>query len=96
MNNSADPNNKIRGRAISTKNVRITAPMIPPNSEEMNAADKARAAWPCLARGKPSSTVAWLALEPGIPMRTEAKVSDVGITATRPINMPRAEIGSIP
>ena len=96
MNSSAEPNSRISGRAISTKPVRITAPKIPPKSEEMKAADSARAAWPCFASGKPSSTVACDALDPGMPMRTEEKVSEVGMTATRPISMPRAEISSMP
>ena len=69
---------------------------MPPNSDEMNAADSARAACPCLASGKPSSTVAWLALDPGMPISTEEKVSEVGITATSPISMPSAEIESMP
>lgn len=51
----------------------------------MNAADRARAAWPLRASGKPSSTVACEAEEPGIPMSTEENVSDVGTTATIPI-----------
>ena len=74
----------------------MIAPTIPPKSEEMNAADSARAACPCLAIGNPSSTVAWLALDPGIPISTDEKVSEVGITATRPISIPSAEIGSMP
>ena len=96
MNSSAEPKSRMSGRAISTKPVRITAPTMPPKRDEMNAADSARAACPCLARGKPSSTVAWLALEPGMPIRTEEKVSEVGITATRPMSMPSAEIESMP
>ena len=69
---------------------------MPPMSDAVNAAASARAACPCCDRGKPSSTVAWLALEPGIPMSTEVKVSDVGITATRPTSVASAETVSIP
>ena len=78
------------------KNVRITAPKRPPNNEETNAADKARAACPFLASGNPSKTVAWDELEPGMPIRTDAKVSEVGITATSPTIIARPDTGSIP
>ena len=96
MNSSAEPNVSMSGRAICTNNVSITAPTMPPISDAVNAADSARAACPCCERGNPSSTVAWLALEPGIPMSTEVNVSDVGITATRPTNMASADTVSIP
>ena len=46
--------------------------------------------------GNPSSTVAWEADEPGIPIRTDAKVSDVGTTATMPIISARPRTGSMP
>ncbi len=93
---SGRPKASTRGRAIRMKNVRIAAPNRPPKSDEAKAADSARAASPFFASGNPSSTVAWLADEPGIPMRTEAKVSDVGITAIRPTMSARPETGSIP
>ncbi len=96
MNNSAELNERINGRETNTKPVRMTAPIRPPISEEKKAAESPLAACPCFARGKPSSTVAWLADEPGIPIKTEAKVSDVGITATSPINIARAVVDSIP
>ncbi len=96
MNSSAEPKARISGRAISTKPVRTSAPNTPPNSDEMKAADSARAAWPCLASGNPSSTVAWLADDPGMPISTDEKVSDVGITATRPMSMASAETSSMP
>ena len=72
------------------------APTSPPKSDEAKAADKARAAIPFLAMGNPSSTVACEADEPGIPISTEAKVSDVGTTATIPTISARPKIGSIP
>ena len=34
-----------------------------------------------MARGKPSSTVAWLADDPGMPRSTDENVSEVGMTA---------------
>ena len=67
------------------KKVRKAAPTIPPNNDEEKAADKARAACPFFAKGKPSSTVACDDDEPGMPIRTDANVSDVGTTATNPI-----------
>ena len=87
---------RIRGRASSTKKVRISAPKSPPKSEDVKAAASARAASPCLERGKPSSTVAWLEDEPGMPIRTEENVSEVGMTATSPTIIARPEIGSMP
>ncbi len=44
INNSAEPNAKITGRAISTNSVKIMAPKRPPNNDEANAAESARAA----------------------------------------------------
>ena len=74
----------------------MTAPNRPPKSEAENAAPRARAASPFRASGNPSSTVAWEALEPGMPMSTEVKVSEVGMTATSPTSMARADTGSMP
>ena len=54
-----------------TKNVSTTAPNKPPNNDEVNAAASALAAWPFLDNGKPSSTVAWDAEEPGLIGSTE-------------------------
>ncbi len=96
MNSSAEPNVRISGRAICTNTLKIAAPTRPPNNDAVNAAANARDAWPCWDRGKPSSTVAWLALEPGMPISTDVNVSDVGITATMPINVASAEIVSMP
>ena len=96
INNSGDWNISTIGRAIRIKKVRKKAPTIPPNSEDANAADKARAAMPFLAMGKPSSTVACEAEEPGIPIKTDANVSDVGTTATIPTIKARPRIGSRP
>ncbi len=84
------------GFAITTINVRTAAPNKPPNNEAENAALKALAPWPCLASEKPSRTVACEALDPGIPIKTEVKVSEVGITAIKPINIASAETVSIP
>ena len=89
-------NNKTMGRAARMKSVRKSAPTSPPNRDDAKAAESARAAWPFLAMGKPSSTVAWLADDPGMPIRTEAKVSDVGTTATMPIISARPSTGSMP
>ena len=75
MNSSAEPNVSMSGRATCTNSVSIAAPTMPPISDAVNAADSARAACPCCERGKPPSTVAWLALEPGIPMSTDVNVS---------------------
>ena len=58
MNNSAEPKNKITGRAIWTKKVNTNAPIKPPKREEVNAALSAREACPFFARANPSSTVA--------------------------------------
>ena len=96
INNSGDLNSKTTGRAIRMKKVRKLAPTIPPNSEEANAADRARAAIPFFAMGNPSRTVACDADEPGIPIRTEANVSEVGTTATIPTINARPRIGSSP
>ena len=89
-------NSSTIGRAIKIKTVRKDAPTRPPKSEDENAADNARAACPRLAIGNPSSTVAWLAEDPGIPIKTDAKVSDVGTTATMPTIRARPKIGSMP
>ena len=93
---SGRPKARTIGRAMRMKNVRMHAPNSPPNSDEMNAAERARAASPFFAIGKPSRTVAWEAEEPGMPMSTEAKVSEVGITAIRPTMSARPLTGSIP
>ena len=93
---SGRPKDNTMGRATTMNNVRKAAPTSPPKSDEVKAAESARAAWPFLAMGKPSSTVAWLAEEPGMPMRTEAKVSEVGTTATMPIISARPSTGSMP
>ena len=82
---SGNPNAKTMGRATRIKAVRKNAPTSPPNREEAKAADSARAASPFFAMGNPSKTVACDADDPGIPIKTEANVSDVGTTATIPI-----------
>jgi hypothetical protein len=76
--------------------VKNSAPTNPPNREEAKAADNARAACPCFDIGKPSNTVAWLDDDPGIPINTDAKVSEVGTTAIRPIINANPMIGSRP
>ena len=91
MKSSAVPKARIKGRAISTAPVKITAPIKPPIMEAMKDADKARAASPRRAMGKPSRIVAWLADDPGMPIRMELNVSAVAATATRPTSMARAE-----
>ena len=93
---SGTPKASTNGRAIRIKNVSRTAPNRPPNNDETNAAASARAACPFLDSGNPSRTVAWEADEPGIPSNTEAKVSDVGMTATRPTIRDNPETGSMP
>ena len=93
---SGRPKAKTMGRAIRMKKVRNAAPSSPPNSEAVKAAESARAASPFLASGKPSSTVAWLAVEPGMPISTEANVSDVGTTATMPTMRARPDTVSMP
>ena len=57
-NISGVPKASTSGRAIRMKKVRTLAPRRPPNNDEANAADKARAASPFRANGKPSRTVA--------------------------------------
>ena len=52
------------------------------------------AASPRFAIGKPSSTVACDADDPGIPINTDAKVSDVGTTANMPIISASPRTGS--
>ena len=96
ISNSGDLKSSTTGLATKINIVRNAAPTNPPNSEDANAADNALAASPFFASGNPSSTVAWEADEPGIPIKTEAKVSDVGTTATIPIIRARPRIGSIP
>ena len=96
INSSAEPNINMTGRAICTKKVRIIAPKSPPNKEAEKAAPNALDACPFLARGKPSSMVAWLELDPGIPMSIEVKVAEVGMTATSPMSVARADTSSIP
>ena len=59
-------------------------------------ADNARAASPFFDMGNPSITVAWELAVPGMPMRTDGKVSDVAVTDCSPIIMARAIDGSIP
>ena len=66
------------------------------DKDDVKAADSARAAWPCLASGKPSSTVACDADDPGMPSRTDENVSEVGMTAIRPIISARPDTGSMP
>ena len=96
ISSSGVRNSRTIGLAIRMNTVRKLAPTSPPNSDEAKAAESARAACPFLAMGKPSSTVAWLAEDPGIPIRTDAKVSDVGTTATIPTISARPRIGSMP
>ena len=96
MNSSADPNARMTGRAMSTNSVRIKAPIRPPISEAEKAAPRARSASPRFASGKPSSTVACAALDPGIPIKSDVNVSEVGMTATSPMSMASAEVGSMP
>ena len=73
-----------------------TAPKSPPNKDEKNAADNALAACPFLAKGKPSITVACAETEPGTPIKTAGKVSEVATTDNNPIIIAIPEIGSIP
>ena len=96
MNSSADPKARMMGRAMKMKPVSTKAPNTPPNIDEKNAVDSARAASPFLASGKPSRTVAWLDDPPGIPSRIDEKVSPVGMIARRPISMASAETSSMP
>ena len=96
INISGRPNANTMGRATRMKIVRKVAPTSPPKRDEVKAADKARAAWPFLAIGNPSRTVACDADEPGIPIRTDANVSEVGTTATMPIIRARPSTGSMP
>ena len=73
-----------------------TAPKSPPNKDEKNAADNALAACPFFAKGKPSITVAWAETEPGTPIKTAGKVSEVATTDNSPIIIAIPETGSIP
>ena len=96
INSSGVRNSKTMGRATKIKTVKKLAPTNPPKSDDAKAAESARAALPFCAIGKPSKTVACDAEEPGIPIKTEAKVSEVGTTATIPIIKARPKIGSMP
>ena len=96
INSSGVRNSKTIGRATKIKTVKKLAPTNPPKSDEAKAADSARAALPFWAIGKPSKTVACDAEEPGMPIKTEAKVSEVGTTATIPIINARPKTGSMP
>ena len=96
ISNSGDLNSSTMGLAMSINAVRQIAPTIPPTSEDTNAAESALAAFPFFAIGNPSSTVACDADDPGIPMSTDANVSDVGTTATIPIMSANPSMGSIP
>ena len=62
---------------MGRERVKKRAPMRPPINEDKKAALKALAAWPCLAREWPSSTVAAAAADPGVPINTEVMVSEV-------------------
>ena len=84
------------GLAATTANVRMMAPKMPPTSEEVNAADSARAASPRFDIGKPSSTVACELLPPGMPISTDENVSAVGVTAIMPMIIGSASDGSMP
>ena len=64
--------------------------------EHRKAADKARAASPLRASGKPSSTVAWDEAPPGMPSSTEENVSEVGFVASSPTISARPETASMP
>ena len=64
--------------------------------DEKNAADNALAACPFLAKGKPSITVACAETEPGTPIKTAGKVSEVATTDNSPIIIAIPETGSIP
>jgi hypothetical protein len=81
---------------MRTTPVSAIAPNIPPTIDAEKAADSARAASPFLASGKPSSTVACEADEPGMPIKIDENVSDVGRIAKRPIIIATAEVGSMP
>ena len=58
INNSAEPNTRITGRAICIKKVSTIAPNNPPNNDDEKAAPNARDASPFFAKANPSSTVA--------------------------------------
>ena len=68
----------------------MTAPKIPPNKDDENAALRAFAAMPFLESGKPSITVACEPDVPGIPINTAGKVSEVVVGARTPIIIARA------
>ena len=96
INISPVPKAKIIGFAIWITIVSKIAPNNPPNKDEKKAADKALAAWPFFAKGKPSITVACADTEPGTPIKTAGKVSDVATTDIKPIIIAIPETGSIP
>jgi len=89
-------NMRTMGRATRINTVKNAAPISPPKSDEAKAAERARAALPFLAMGNPSKTVACDAEDPGIPISTDAKVSEVGMTAIIPIINANPNTGSIP
>ena len=96
INISPVPKANIIGLAIWMIAVSITAPNNPPNKDEKNAADNARAAWPFFANGNPSITVAWAETDPGTPINTAGNVSDVATTDIKPIIIAIPDTGSIP
>jgi hypothetical protein len=89
------PTARINGFATKTQPDRTSAPRMPPSSDAVNEALRARAAWPCRAKGKPSRIVAEDE-PPGIPMRIDGKVSPVAVVASMPIISASAEVGSMP
>ena len=93
---SPNPTARIIGIAKKIATERTRAPNTPPNIEEMNAADRALAPSPLLASGNPSKTVAWEPDVPGMPIKTEGKVSEVVVTDWRPIIIASARLGSMP
>ena len=93
---SPNPMARMIGSATTIAPVSTTAPNNPPNSDAEKAAPKARAAWPCFDKGNPSTMVACELAVPGMPMRTEGKVSEVAVTDCRPIIIAKAYPGSMP
>src|SRR3954470_5441911 len=71
------------------------APKMPPMSDDMYAAERARPASPFLAMGKPSSTVAADAAPPGTPKRMAGIGSPVAVVDPRPSNSANAVYGSM-
>ena len=96
INISPVPNANMIGLAIWIIIVNSVAPNKPPNNEAKKAADKARAACPFFASGKPSITVACADTEPGTPIKTAGNVSEVATTESKPIIIAIPEMGSIP